>query len=219
MFFIFTCPFKNGIGSLYRYEKQKNFLSLNMRSLKTIEVWSSFHIKNTIHCADSIMSSCHSIMSVCLLIMSSCHSITISYQLLVIQLCPFVIQLCLLVIQLLYLTMPAWYSIMFDIIFQLLLFVISYPWSFSHLIIIVCHAISYFMNFIELRLVAIQLFNIDSISIDRLYLSPAKAPLNTDWGLRAGFFAPFLHEVWKWRRRKFKMWAIPTEKKKIINEH
>ena len=51
---------------------------------------------------------------------------------------------------------------------------LNYPWSFSHLIITVCHAISYFMNFIELWLVAIQLFNIDSISIDRLYLSPKK---------------------------------------------
>ena len=43
-------------------------------------VWSSFQIKNTIHCADSIMSACHSIMSVCNSIMSSCHSITISHQ-------------------------------------------------------------------------------------------------------------------------------------------
>ena len=51
---------------------------------------------------------------------------------------------------------------------------LNYPWSFSHLIITVGHAISYFMNFIELWLVAIQLFNIDSISIDRLYLSPQK---------------------------------------------
>ena len=51
---------------------------------------------------------------------------------------------------------------------------LNYPWSFSHLIITVCHAISYFMNFIELCLVAIQSFNIDSISIDRLYLSPKK---------------------------------------------
>ena len=48
---------------------------------------------------------------------------------------------------------------------------------------------------------------------------PAKAPLITDWRLRAGSFAPFLHEVWKWRRWKFKMWAILTEKEKIINEH
>ena len=96
---------------------------------------------------------------------------------------------------------------------------LNYPWSFSHLIITVCHAISYLMNFIELWLVAIQLFNIDSISIDRLYLSPQKHPLITDWRLRAGSFAPFLHEVWKWRRWKFKMWAIPTEKEKIINEH
>ena len=96
---------------------------------------------------------------------------------------------------------------------------LNYPWSFSHLIITVYHAISYLMNFIELWLVAIQLFNIDSISIDRLYLSPQKHPLITDWRLRAGSFAPFLHEVWKWRRWKFKMWAIPTEKEKIINEH
>ena len=51
---------------------------------------------------------------------------------------------------------------------------LNYPWSFSHLIITVCHAISYFMNFIELWLVTIQLFNIDSISTDRLYLSPQK---------------------------------------------
>lgn len=51
---------------------------------------------------------------------------------------------------------------------------LNYPWSFSHLIITVGHAISYFMNFIELWLVAIQLFNIHSISIDRLYLSPQK---------------------------------------------
>ena len=50
-------------------------------------LWSSFHIKNTIHCADSILSVCHSIMSashsimsVCLSIMSSCHSITISHH-------------------------------------------------------------------------------------------------------------------------------------------
>ena len=50
------------------------------------------------------------------------------------------------------------------------------------------------MNFIELWLVAIQLFNIDSISIDRLYLSPQTTA-------------------------DFKMWAIPTEKEKIINEH
>ena len=63
---------------------------------------------------------------------------------------------------------------MFDIIFQLLLFVIKLSRSFSRLIIAVCHAISYFMNFIELWLVAIQLFNIDSISIDCLYLSPQK---------------------------------------------
>ena len=42
-----------------------------------------------------------------------------------IQLCLLDIQLCLLVIQLLYLIMPAWHSIMFDIIFQLLLFVIK----------------------------------------------------------------------------------------------
>ena len=28
-------------------------------------LWSSFHIKNTIHCADSIMSACHSVISVC----------------------------------------------------------------------------------------------------------------------------------------------------------
>ena len=47
---------------------------------------------------------------------------------------------------------------------------LNYPWSFSHLIIIVCHAISYFMNFIELWLLR---FNY-SISIDRLYLSPQK---------------------------------------------
>ena len=96
---------------------------------------------------------------------------------------------------------------------------LNHPWSFSHLIITVCHAISYFMNFIELWLVAIQLFNIDSISIDRLYLSPKKHRLMTDWRLREGFFAPFLSAVWKWGRRKFKMWAIPTKKEKIINEH
>ena len=96
---------------------------------------------------------------------------------------------------------------------------LNYPCSFSHLIITVCHAISYLMNFIELWLVAIQLFNIDSISIDRLYLSPQKHPLITDWRLRAGSFASFLHEVWKWCRWEFKMWAIPTEKEKIINEH
>ena len=51
---------------------------------------------------------------------------------------------------------------------------LNYPWSFSHLIITVCHLISYLMNFIELWLVAIQLFNIVSISIDRLYLSQQK---------------------------------------------
>ena len=51
---------------------------------------------------------------------------------------------------------------------------LNYPWSFSHLIVTVCHAISYFMNFTELWLVAIQLFNMDSISTDRLYLSPQK---------------------------------------------
>ena len=51
---------------------------------------------------------------------------------------------------------------------------LNYPWSFSHLITTVCHAISYLMNFIELWLVAIQLVNIVSISIDRLYLSPQK---------------------------------------------
>ena len=38
-------------------------------------LWSSFLIKNTIHCANSIMSACHSIMSVCHSIMSACHSI------------------------------------------------------------------------------------------------------------------------------------------------
>ena len=43
----------------------------------------------------------------------------------VFQLCRLVIQLCLLVIQLLNLIMPAWHSVMFDIIFQLLLFVIK----------------------------------------------------------------------------------------------
>ena len=42
-------------------------------------------------------------------------------------------------------------------------------------------------------------FNIDW----PLVHEPANAPLMTDWRLRAGFFAPFLHEVWKWRRRKF----------------
>ena len=82
------------------------------------------------------------------------------------------LQLCLLVIQLLYLIMPAWHSIMFDIIFQLLLFVILK--IIPGRLVIVCHAISYFMNFIELWLVTIQLFNIDSISTDRLYLSPQK---------------------------------------------
>ena len=51
---------------------------------------------------------------------------------------------------------------------------LNYPWSFSHWIITVCHAISYLMNFIELWLFAIQLVNIVSISIDRLYLSPQK---------------------------------------------
>ena len=51
---------------------------------------------------------------------------------------------------------------------------LNYPWSFSHWIITVCHAISYLMNFSELWLVAIQLVNIVSISIDRLYLSPQK---------------------------------------------
>ena len=51
---------------------------------------------------------------------------------------------------------------------------LNYPWSFTHLITTVCHVISYFVNFIELWLVAIQLFNIDSILIDRLYLSPQK---------------------------------------------
>ena len=48
-------------------------------------------------------------------------TVKIQLCLLVIQLCPFVIQLCLLVIQLLNLIMPAWHSVMFDIIFQLLL--------------------------------------------------------------------------------------------------
>ena len=38
-------------------------------------LWSSFLIKNTIHCADSILSACHSVMSVCHSIMSACHSI------------------------------------------------------------------------------------------------------------------------------------------------
>ena len=47
-------------------------------------------------------------------------------------------------------------------------------------------------------IVAIQLFNIDWPPVHE----PANAPLMTDWRLRAGFFAPFLHEVWKWRRRK-----------------
>ena len=45
-----------------------------------------------------------------------------------------------------------------------------YPWSFSHLINTVCHAVSYFISFIELWLLR---FNY-SISIDRLYLSPQK---------------------------------------------
>ena len=36
--------------------------------------------KILIHCADSVMSSCHSIMFVCLSIMSSCRSITISHH-------------------------------------------------------------------------------------------------------------------------------------------
>ena len=143
------CPFKNGIGSLYRYEKQKNFLSLNMCSLKIIEYEAVF-------------------------ISKILFIVQIQLCLLVIQSCPFVFQLCLLVIQLLYLIMPAWNPVMLDIIFQLLLFVIKLSRSFSRLIIAVCHAISYFMNFIELRLVAIQLFNIDSISIDCLYLSPQK---------------------------------------------
>ena len=79
------------------------------------------------------------------------------------------------------------------------------------------------MNFIELWLFAIQLFNIDSISIDRLYVSPKKhRRCLTDVFAQAslpGFFARFLEAVWKWGRRKFKMWAIPTEKEKIINEH
>ena len=139
------------------------------------------------------MSACHSIMSVCILIMSRCHSITVSS--------------CLLDAQLGSILSFNYYFLS-----------LNYPWSFSHWIITVCHAISYLMNFIELWLVAIQLVNIVSISIDRLYLSPQKHPLITDWRLRAGSFALFLHEVWKWRRRKFNMWTILTEKEKIINE-
>ena len=49
--------------------------------------------------------------------------------LLVIQLCSFVFQLCLLVVQLLYLIMPAWHSIMFDIILQLLLLRAFLAWG------------------------------------------------------------------------------------------
>ena len=113
-------------------------------------LWSSFHVKNTHSLsADSVMSACHSIMSVCLLIMSPCHSITVSS--------------CLLDVQLGSILSFNYYFLS-----------LNHPWSFSHLIITVCHAISYLMNFIELWLVAIQLSNIVSISIDRLYLSPQK---------------------------------------------
>ena len=94
------------------------------------------------------MSSCHSIMSVCLSIVSSrnsiksgCHSI-----------------------------MSCWHSLCSILSFSYYFLLLNYPWSFSHLIITVCHAISYFMNFIELWLLR---FNY-SISIDRLYLSPQK---------------------------------------------
>ena len=102
--------------------------------------------KILIHCADSVMSACHSIMSVCLLIMSPHH-----------------VSLCLLDVQLGSILSFSYYFLS-----------LNYPWSFSYLIITVCHAISYLMNVTELWLVAIQLFNIDSISIDRLYLSPQK---------------------------------------------
>ena len=81
-------------------------------------IWSSFHIKNTIHCADSIMSACHSVMSVC---HSAFNFVRLSFNYVFL---PFNYS-CPVVIQLLYLIMPAWHSIMFDIIFQLLLFVIK----------------------------------------------------------------------------------------------
>ena len=84
-------------------------------------------------------------MSACHSIMSACHSIIYS--------CHSIKSGC--------------HSLCSILSFSLLL---NYPWSFSHLIITVCHAISYFMNFIELWLL---LFNY-SVSIYRLYLSPQK---------------------------------------------
>ena len=126
-------------------------------------IWSSFHIKNTIHCADSIMSACHSVMSVCYsIVFLSFNYVRLSFNYVFLSF-NYYISSCLLDIQLCSILSFNYYFLS-----------LNYPWSFSHLIITVCHAISYLMNFIELWLVAIQLVNIVSISIDRLYLSPQK---------------------------------------------
>ena len=126
-------------------------------------LWSSFHIKNTIHCADSIMSACHSVMSVCYsIVFLSFNYVRLSFNYVFLSF-NYYISSCLLDIQLCSILSFNYYFLS-----------LNYPWWFSHLIVTVCHAISYFMNFTELWLVAIQLFNMDSISTDRLYLSPQK---------------------------------------------
>ena len=112
-------------------------------------LWSSFHIKNT-----------HSLCRfsyVCL----SFNYVRLSFN--YVSLSFYYVSSCLLDVQLGSILSFNYYFLS-----------LNYPWSFSHLIITVCHAISYLMNFIELWLVGIQLVNIVSISIDRLYLSPQK---------------------------------------------
>ena len=113
-------------------------------------LWSSFHIKNT-HSLCRFSYVCLSFNYVRL----SFNYVSLSFN--------YYVSSCLLDVQLGSILSFNYYFLS-----------LNYPWSFSHLIITVCHAISYLMNFIELWLVAIQLFNIVSIWIDRLYLSPQK---------------------------------------------
>ena len=132
-------------------------------------IWSSFHIKNTIHCADSIMSACHSFMSVCYsIVFLSFNYVRLSFNYVFLSF-NYYISSCLLDIQLC--------SILS---FNCYFLSLNYPWSLSHLIITVCPC-----NFLLYELQWIMAccdsiiqyqFNIDW----PLVPEPAKAPLITD---------------------------------------
>ena len=84
-----------------REETRKRGVKSLLLGAESLLLRSSFHIKNTIHCADSIMSvcysitTCHSIMSVYLSIISSCHLIITSHQDSIMSSCHSIMSVCL----------------------------------------------------------------------------------------------------------------------------